>query len=50
MSIKRANKIILAWEETPRWKKESDFSDWDANRGNGASSHRKNDDDSSDLR
>lgn len=38
-----------AWDDTPRWKKQSDFSDWDSNQGNRSSSTQKPDDDS-DLR
>lgn len=35
-----------SWDDTPRWKKQSDFSDWDSNQGNRSSSTQKPDDDS----
>lgn len=42
--------FLKGWEEAPR-RKHDDFSDWDANRGNGSSRRNKNDDDnSSDVR
>lgn len=43
------HKFLQGWEEAPR-RRNDEFSDWDANRGNGSSRRKNDDDNSSDIR